>query len=66
MGWEAFTSKLHEHSLYAEKSETTSTCNGARIIPMRLLLTQCSPKPLTQLYATPENATGLLADHAKC
>jgi len=40
MGWKAFTSKLHEHALYAEKSKTTSTCNSGRIIPMRLLLTQ--------------------------
>ena len=40
MGWGALESKLHEHALYANQSKTTSTCNGTRIPPMRLLLTQ--------------------------
>ena len=36
MGWGALKSKLHEPTLYAEQSKTTSTCIGARIGPMRL------------------------------
>ena len=40
MGWGALKSMLHEHALYAEQSKTKSTCNGTRIRPMRLPLTQ--------------------------
>jgi len=40
MGWGALKSKLHEHALYTEQSKTTSKCNGARIAPMRILLTR--------------------------
>jgi len=43
-GGEPRKGKLHENTLYAEISKTTSTCNGAHIAPSKLQLTQCSPK----------------------